>query len=177
VEHKPITEQEVREILLSEFGYWSVDKETDDEEMSSIRIGATGAVSNVLAAVMGHPAPWHRTSFPVGMMARPTGAKYFPVPGVVATEISRAYCKDVVAIIAWDRNSQMIHTTTYGASSQDKVSAANLGETLAKAAGGQTDLRTTYEDFRNVEAADWAAERERLHQRIQELEQQIAGRS
>lgn len=49
----------VREILLAEFAYWNDDQPGDDEAMSAIRMGATGAVSNVLAALTGRPAAWH----------------------------------------------------------------------------------------------------------------------
>lgn len=48
-------EAEVRRIILAEFSYWS-DLDVDD----AITLGATGAASNILAAVTGHPAPWHK---------------------------------------------------------------------------------------------------------------------
>ena len=48
------------ELLASEYAYWR-DRPAGDETASDIQIGAMGAVSNVMAAVCGHLAPWHRS--------------------------------------------------------------------------------------------------------------------
>lgn len=49
-------------LLRAEFMYWRDfgDAGDADDTQRTIALGATGAVSNVLAAVMDHPAPWHR---------------------------------------------------------------------------------------------------------------------
>lgn len=43
----------VLNVVLREFAYWR------DSE-SPAAVGAVGASANILAALMGHPAPWHR---------------------------------------------------------------------------------------------------------------------
>jgi hypothetical protein len=55
---------EFNDLLQSEFNYWNDGK--PDRELSikpevfgAIQIGATGAIANVIAALNGHPAPWH----------------------------------------------------------------------------------------------------------------------
>jgi hypothetical protein len=49
---------QILSLLRSEFNYWQ-DAPVDH----GIIIGATGAVSNVMAAVVGHPAPWHNGEY------------------------------------------------------------------------------------------------------------------
>jgi hypothetical protein len=53
-----LTHDQIRALLLAEFTYWQTASEKSDE-LAVISIGALGAVSNVLAAMEGHPAPWH----------------------------------------------------------------------------------------------------------------------
>lgn len=55
-----MSEDEIRKIVLDEFRYWR-DQEPAEESTSHelIVIGAMGAASNILAAISGHPAPWH----------------------------------------------------------------------------------------------------------------------
>lgn len=55
-----MTQEQIVSILRSEFLYWN-DSETDLPQPAedAIRIGAVCAVSNVIAAIYGKPAPWH----------------------------------------------------------------------------------------------------------------------
>lgn len=52
-------ERELRDVLLAEYSYWHNTDVTGDVDQQAIAIGAMGAVSNVLGALAGHPAPWH----------------------------------------------------------------------------------------------------------------------
>jgi len=60
---KALAEQktETLRLLRAEFQYWQgvSDAKDADADQQLIVLGATGATSNVMAAVMGHPAPWH----------------------------------------------------------------------------------------------------------------------
>ena len=50
---------EFRRLLLAEFSYWQDAADKGDDDTQIIAMGATGAIGNVLAATMGHPAAWH----------------------------------------------------------------------------------------------------------------------
>lgn len=48
----------VREILLAEFRYWN--SQIDPlKGPTDAQLGAIGSVTNVMAALIGHPMPWH----------------------------------------------------------------------------------------------------------------------
>jgi hypothetical protein len=49
---------EFRRLLMAEYAYWH-DQPDGDPDQAAIYMGAMGAVSNVLAATAGSPAPWH----------------------------------------------------------------------------------------------------------------------
>ena len=70
------------------------------------------------------------------------------VPVAAARDIARSFAKDVVVIVAYDNAHERLHTTTYGRDPLDKVRAADLGEVLAKAAGGDVSRGEYSEDFR-----------------------------
>jgi hypothetical protein len=57
---------EFTRLLMAEYGYWrdAGDKDSADDTQSAISLGAMGAVSNVMAALNGAPAPWHRPAKP-----------------------------------------------------------------------------------------------------------------
>lgn len=46
------------EILMKEFAYWR-DRPEGSVAAPGTEIGAMGAIANVIAAIHGHPAPWH----------------------------------------------------------------------------------------------------------------------
>jgi hypothetical protein len=75
-------------------------------------------------------------------------AEYLPVPTGVAKQIARQFGKAQVVILSVDSVHQLIHTTTYGFTAQDKVDAATLGEICAASAGTDLGERRDYEDFR-----------------------------
>lgn len=53
--------ERIRLILLAEFRYWN-ESEPADAQATAVRVGAIGAISNVMAALCGHPAPWHQAA-------------------------------------------------------------------------------------------------------------------
>jgi hypothetical protein len=58
-----MSDQEMMEILRLEYAYWrdaSPADPTARETNEAIRIGAMGAIANVMAALSGSPAPWHK---------------------------------------------------------------------------------------------------------------------
>lgn len=83
-------------------------------------------------------------------------SNYQPVPVIAAKGIADAYAKPIVAIVSWDPEHKRVHTTTYGVTAVDKLSAAALGELLATAAGADLTQKESYEDFRTVDAAERA---------------------
>lgn len=74
--------------------------------------------------------------------------QYQPIPTAVAKQIAERYNKSIVIICAFDPEHGMLHTTTYGASEQDKALAADGGEIAAKALGTMPDQATFYENYR-----------------------------
>lgn len=75
-------------------------------------------------------------------------SEYKPVPVDRAKGIALDFSKDIVIICVWDREHNLLHTTTYGVSPEDKVSAAKGGEIVAQALGMDLHKSTHYEDFR-----------------------------
>lgn len=75
-------------------------------------------------------------------------AKHIPVPVEVAKRISDDYEKDIVIVLAWQRSSALIHTTTYGKTAEDKIASAVLGNSLTAAMGCDMSKSTIWEDFR-----------------------------
>ena len=58
---------------------------------------------------------------------------YQPVPVDVAAQIAERFSKDIAIILTWDGLHNLVHTTTWGHSANDKLVAADAGETVAKA--------------------------------------------
>jgi hypothetical protein len=54
-------------LLSSEYAYW---RDAQGDDIEGVRMGAMGAVANVLAAIAGHPAPWHKAPAQVPAPAR-----------------------------------------------------------------------------------------------------------
>jgi hypothetical protein len=77
-----------------------------------------------------------------------TTKEYMPVPVADARWIAEQYAKSIVIILAWDREHGALHTTTYGASAEDKVCAAHGGEIATAALGCDLSKARDYEDFR-----------------------------
>ena len=74
---------------------------------------------------------------------------YLEIPVSAAAAMSRLYKKQMVVILGWDLDRNLIHTTTFGETPQDKLKAAEIGDALTVLVGGAINLQTTYEDFRN----------------------------
>lgn len=72
-----MTTEEIQKIALAEFAYWrdadAVQRGTSKGEMdqSFIHLGAMAAAANIVAAINGRPAAWHRAA----LMPAPTEAK------------------------------------------------------------------------------------------------------
>lgn len=73
--------------------------------------------------------------------------KYQAIPVEEAKAIADKYGKDQVLIFAFDRESGLMHTTTFGRSEADKLQAAVGGDAVASIL---TDVskKVIYEDFR-----------------------------
>lgn len=96
---------------------------------------------------------------------------YLQVPVAVAGEIGRRYRKAMVVCLAYDDEFNLVHTTTWGRSADDKAHAARWGDELAKATGCDLADKRTHEDFRSEsEAARNAVLVDELRARIAELE-------
>lgn len=70
------------------------------------------------------------------------------VPVTAAEAIATKYKKTWVIINSFDANSQLLHTTTYGATYALKMYAARVGERIAKLLGFDIEQTCIYEDFR-----------------------------
>jgi hypothetical protein len=97
--------------------------------------------------------------------------EYRTVPVAAAAELAQRFSKDIVVILCWDALHNLVHTTTWGHSANDKLVAADAGETAAKAIGCDLKQQRTYEDFR-LDAARLKEENDGLRARIAELEAQ-----
>jgi hypothetical protein len=56
-----MTKEQLREIILDEFRYWRDEKTDVGVAVELMQLGIIGSLSNVLAALEGFPAPWHRS--------------------------------------------------------------------------------------------------------------------
>jgi len=90
---------------------------------------------------------------------------YLPVTVEAARSVGICFHKDVVVILSIDRSHDLMHTTTWGRSAEDKVFAARWGDVLTAASGSDLTQRQTFEDFRTMERAALnaaAADRRRM---------------
>lgn len=87
---------------------------------------------------------------------------YQPVTVDAAKQIAEHFAKSIVVITAFDSVHDLIHVTTYGVDAEDKITASQLGERLAEAAGLDFAKKESFEDFRTVDAAERAREIEEL---------------
>lgn len=78
---------------------------------------------------------------------------YLNIPVETARQIARDFDKQIVIICAWNHEHGKLHTITYGAEPNDKISAATGGETCARALGMDMGKKDFTEDFRTVDAA------------------------
>ena len=76
---------------------------------------------------------------------------YKPIPVAEGESLAIRFDKSVVIICAWDPVHGMLHTTTYGASEQEKHWAALGGEKAARALGTLPELGVEFEDFRRID--------------------------
>lgn len=100
---------------------------------------------------------------------RKTTKEYIPVPVLAAKAIGEDFEKHVVVVLAWDEAYNLLHTATWGASALQKSQAAALGEVCASAAFTDMSKKKTYEDFRDIPAAEYVAKIEGLEKEIKRL--------
>lgn len=74
-------------------------------------------------------------------------AEYRDVPVSVARDIAERYLKSQVVVLVWDSVHEHFHTTTYGIEAADKAAAANLGQIVTAAAGGDLSKSQIFEDY------------------------------
>ncbi|HZT79607.1 MAG TPA: hypothetical protein VFA26_05280 [Gemmataceae bacterium] len=70
-----------------------------------------------------------------------------PIPVFAAAELAERYNKSLVVILSYDAKHGLLHTTTWGRPRWKKV-AAEFGDFLTQAAGGDLSKATIFEDFR-----------------------------
>lgn len=81
-------------------------------------------------------------------------AEHIPIGVDVARQIAERFRKSAVVILAYDPESGMLHTTTFGAHAAAKLVAAKWGDRCNQLiAGAGFELRTSYEDFRDADPA------------------------
>lgn len=97
-------------------------------------------------------------------------ADYRPLPVGEARDLAQRYEKSWIVILANDERRQVLHCTSYGASAEDKIVAARLGDYLTAQAGGQLMRSRCFEDFRYRPQAEAAAQIQQLQARIRDLE-------
>ena len=101
---------------------------------------------------------------------------YQPVTVESARQVAKAFAKQVVVIVAIDREYDQTNFTTYGEQPEDKTFAARLGSLIAKAIGCEEIDRESHEDFRDVPAAERAKEIEEAKQLIANVRALAEGR-
>lgn len=88
--------------------------------------------------------------------------EYHPVHVGVAREIAERFQKDIVVIVSYDRQYNLVHTTTFGREPADKDIAAAWGDICVEATGADTSNPTWYEDFRATKEAEYKARIDQL---------------
>lgn len=97
-----------------------------------------------------------------------TKESYKPVPVETARTIAEQHYKSIVIILAHDPIYGMLHTTTYGASPQDKAWAAQGGELASKALGILREEHIDFEDYRLEQAQELLAGLKLVMKQIEE---------
>lgn len=77
---------------------------------------------------------------------------YKPVPVEVAEAISRTYEKAIVIILSYDTVYELLHTTTYGKTAEEKAQAVAGGEIASQALGAFEKNAITFQDYRLEQA-------------------------
>lgn len=83
---------------------------------------------------------------------------YTPVPVDDAAAIANRRHKDVVVIISIDRRHDLMHTTSFGKTADEKPVAAELADQLMTAIGCDLSQKRNFEDFRDQREAAQTAE-------------------
>lgn len=94
--------------------------------------------------------------------------EYKPVPVIAAVHIAHHCDKDIVVIFSIDHAHELQHVTSFGKSPADKIVAAKFGDAIEKIVG-EVSLRTTFEDFRTLDAAKFKFERDKLTGFVEDL--------
>jgi len=89
---------------------------------------------------------------------------YQPIPVDAARKVADEYRKDILLIVGWDREANKTDIVTWGREVEEKVVAANAGETITKQLGLAEATATVHEDFRREGEA--AAEVDALRRKL-----------
>jgi hypothetical protein len=101
------------------------------------------------------------------MMSAPT--EHTQVQVSIARDIGHRFNKSAVVIWAHDPISGWMHVTTWGATAEDTLQSACLGELFMVAAGGDLPRSSCYEDFRTRAAAEAAQTIDELRREVEQL--------
>jgi hypothetical protein len=99
---------------------------------------------------------------------------YKPVLVAVAKSVAEAHEKDIVVIMALDRENERLDATTVGREPADKDIAAKWGELFAQATGADVSQSTWYEDFRATKEAEYKAKVDALERRLNAVLEALA---
>ena len=75
--------------------------------------------------------------------------KYRSMPVQVAEQLAATYSRALVIVLSWDDLHRQFNTVTYAKDPAFKQRAFELGEQATKAIGGELELTTFFEDFRD----------------------------
>lgn len=95
-----------------------------------------------------HPECLRHVTHPCEGCGHIAGRSYIAVPVSAAAEIAERFGKSMVIINAWDPTFDVLHTTTYGVTAEDKIRAADGGRIAAKALDADLLQAHVFQDFR-----------------------------
>ena len=97
---------------------------------------------------------------------------YKPIPVAVARSVAESHEKDIVVIMALDRENDRLDATTVGREPADKDIAAKWGEMFAERLGAR--VSTWYEDFRATTEAEYKTKVDALERRLEAVQDALA---
>jgi len=95
-----------------------------------------------------HPGCLRHITHPCEGCGRVAGRSYVAVPVAAAAEIAERFSKSMVIINAWDSTFDILHTTTFGVTADDKIRAADGGRIAAKALDADLLQARVFQGFR-----------------------------
>lgn len=99
---------------------------------------------------------------------------YKPIPVAVAKSVAESHEKDIVVIMALDRENDRLDATTVGREPADKDIAAKWGGMFAERLGARVSESIMYEDFRATPEAEYKAKVDVLERRFEGVQEALA---